>query len=525
MSRKLRSSAAMVAAMAASLAVVAWLLLPAVAGAKVLVTGYEISPSLDAAPSGGNTTIEPAIAPAPDGSDAEWFVVSGQNQDLLSITPTGEQSRVVRGLASDAGSPDNYASVVADGYDWILDNDQGPGNVLYAVGAADSPNPGLNPVARFGDFGQDMTLGADGALYVSDNAGIIRCEITPAPSATCTTAAIPPPFYTGAGAFAIGAGGDSIWFTDGGDQLGGYSAGGFTGPFPGGSRVGSTDAGTIAAAPNGYVYMAGGAGQNGGSNNEVLVFSPSAPNDVRIAASGLGNVVSLTIGPDGNVWLLDASGNGSVDSLNTSTNKLRRYALPAGLWLPQSGWRIATGPSVTSTSAAGEVFFTGTTSADGQGSAEIGEVSGIPVPVMPGILAFKPEVKVSKHRVAILTLICTGQSNSQCAGKMGLNVRAKVKVRVEVRAAKNGAHAHFRTVTRTKALTLGVVSYSVRAGLALHSTLTLSAADYNLLETVAGHTWKVDVRSTTTIGTVTGRHLMMTGPTPPRARQKQKQNK
>ena len=75
-------------------------------------------------------------------------------------------------FASDSGTPVNYASVDADGYDWVLDNDQGqPENVLYAVGAADSPSPGLNPVARFGDYGQDMTLGPDGALYISDNDG------------------------------------------------------------------------------------------------------------------------------------------------------------------------------------------------------------------------------------------------------------------------------------------------------------------------------------------------------------------
>ncbi len=164
--------------------------------------------------------------------------MSGRSQSLISISPTGKQSSVASGLASDAGTPVNYASVDADGYDWILDNDQGPGNVLYAVGAADSPSPGLNPVARFGDYGQDITLGPDGALYIADNDGVIRCRITPAPSASCATAAIPPPFYTGTGAFAIDGGGNAVWFTDGMGEIGAESSTGFSGPYPSGGVSG-----------------------------------------------------------------------------------------------------------------------------------------------------------------------------------------------------------------------------------------------------------------------------------------------
>src|SRR5579875_2446561 len=145
----------------------------------VSVSAYPVASSLDPGPGGSSPVLEPALAPAPDGSAAEWFVLSGRQQDVASITPGGAQALVATGLASDAGPPVTYASVTAEGYDWVLDNDQGPGNVLYAVGAADSESPGLNPVARFGDYGQDMALGPDGSLYVSDNDGIIRCRITP----------------------------------------------------------------------------------------------------------------------------------------------------------------------------------------------------------------------------------------------------------------------------------------------------------------------------------------------------------
>ena len=94
--RKLRWTTAVTVASAA-------LALPAVAGAQVTVSGYPVSSSLAPAPSGGISIVEPAIAPAPDGSDAEWFVVSGTKQWLLSISPTGQQSSVANGLASDDG--------------------------------------------------------------------------------------------------------------------------------------------------------------------------------------------------------------------------------------------------------------------------------------------------------------------------------------------------------------------------------------------------------------------------------------
>ena len=145
----------------------------------------------------------------------------------------------------------------------------------------------------------------------------------------------------------------------------------------------------------------------------------------------------MTIGPDGNVWFLDAGGNGSVDELNVSTGAVTRYALPVGLWLPPSGWRIAAGPNVASASGTGELFFTGTTANNGQGNAEIGEVSGIPFPVAPGSLAFKTAVTVSKQHVAVLTLICAGESNADCDGKIRLSVKAKVKVQVEAARTPN----------------------------------------------------------------------------------------
>jgi hypothetical protein len=486
-------------------------MLPAAAGAQVTVAAYPVT--LDAAPAGSSSVVEPALAAAPDGSNAEWFVLSGRSQSLLSVSPTGQQSTVASGLASDAGTPVNYASVDADGYDWILDNDQSPGNVLYAVGAADSPSPGLNPVARFGDYGQDMTLGPDGSLYISDNDGVIRCAITSAPSASCSTAAVPPPFYTGAGAFAIDGGGNAVWFTDGVGELGAYDANGFSGPYPSsGAAVGSTDSGTIVTAANGYVYMASGGASGSGDNTRIVAFSPGDPDQVQTVASGLGNVVAMTIGPDGNVWFMDDGGNGWIDELNTATNQVLSYALPSGLWLPQSGWRIAAGPSVPNPNGTGEVFFTGTSAPNGQGSAVIGEVSGIQFPVTPGLLAFTNAVNVSKRRVAVLTLTCSGQSNAGCSGTISLTVKARVKV--PLRAARRSGRAQTRTQVRQ--LGLANIAYNMHGGRTVRSTVRLTNAAYRLLEQVDGHSWHATVTSATTLGTVSGTQLTMIGPTPPK---------
>jgi hypothetical protein len=269
-------------------------------------------------------------------------------------------------------------------------------------------------------------------------------------------------------------------------------------------------------AANGYVYMASGSASGSGANNEIVDYSPGDPDQVQPVATGLGNVVSMTTGPDGNVWFIDAGGNGSIDELNTATNQVTGYALPTGLWLPQSGWRIAAGPSVPNTNGTGEIFFTGTSAPGGQGNAVIGELSGIPFPVTPGLLAFKSAVNVSKRRVAVLTLTCSGQSNAGCSGKIILSVKARVKVHVT--AAR--ASGHDRTLTQTRQLALANIAYSMRGGRSLRSTVKLTNAAYRLLEKVDGHSWNATVTSATTLGTVSGTQLTMTGPTPAKPKAK-----
>ncbi len=259
-----------------------------------------------------------------------------------------------------------------------------------------------------------------------------------------------------------------------------------------------------------------------------MVFSPGDPLQVGVAASGFGSVVAMTIGPDGNVWFLDDGGSGSVDELNTNTNAVTSYALPSGLFLPQSGWRIATGPSLPDANGQGEVFFTATTAANGQGNAAVGEVTGIPFPVAAGALVFKTSVTVSKKHRAVMTLVCSGESNSACQGAISVTVTAKVRARIQVRAARQGGRDRYRMMTQIKRMTLARIPYNVRGGESIRTTLTLSNAAYNLLEQVEGHTWNATVSSAATLGTVSGTQLTMTGPAPklkPKAKPKPKKPK
>lgn len=468
---------------------------------SLTVTGYPVSTKLVATAGAGSPVDQiPALAPAPDGTDAEWVLVSGGRQDLVSITPSGIQHIVAKaGFRADNGPPVAYASVDADGYDWILDNDQSvPEDSLYAVGGSTSASPGLNTVATFDGFGEDMTLGSDGALYISDDAGnLIRCQITPSPSAICTRFPLSANFD--GGAYAVGSGGPLVWFTDAAGELGAVDgSGAITGPFADPrAQTGalSPDPETIVEAANGLVYAAGGAQSNATGNNEILDFDPSTPSVVGTVASALTNLVALTVGPDGNIWFLDAGANqgaGAVGRLTLSTGALTEYPLPAGVSLPANGARIAPGPDLPDPDGDGEVFFNATTTAaagaSGTGVAVVGEVSGIPFPTVAGSLQFQPLVTVSRRRAVVLTLACDGPSNAECSGRLGLRL-----------ALPHGAP-------------LKSVEYDLRGGETLRSRLELSGRAFRALERRSGHRVSARVTPRAKLGTVNGRALTLVGP-------------
>ncbi|MGC9220561.1 MAG: hypothetical protein ACP5H2_04315 [Solirubrobacteraceae bacterium] len=479
---------------------------------SVTVSAFVVPPRLVATAGVGNTTTQvPALAPAPDGSNAEWVVVNGSHQDLLSITPAGIAS-IVAGDAfnADNGPPFNYASVDGDGYDWIIDNDQsGPDDTLYAVGGQGSASPGVNPVATFNGYAEDMTLGADGALYVSNNAGsVVRCAITAAPSAVCSTLPLSGSFD--GGAYALGASGRLVWFTDAAGQLGALSSGGsLYGPY--GDPSSNTGAlssipGTIVEAGNGLMYAAAGM-QSSGANTEIVAFDPSSPGALRVVASGLSNVGAMTIGPDGNVWFIDqgaGGGVGTIGVLNLADDAVTEYPLPADYTLPQVGARIAAGPDVPDAQGSGEVFFSATTTTTVEGaaagSAAVGEVAGIPFPVVAGQLRFDPSAIVTKRRTAVLGLTCSGPSNARCAGRLVLTARVRPV-----------GPASVATVRR---LALGSVGYRLRGGGGFHRVLTLSPPAFWVLEDAAGHRLTVQIGVRIRFGTVNLRALALVGPKP-----------
>jgi hypothetical protein len=510
MRRKFRSTIAALALTVGGLCIA----LPGTASAQIAVSAFPVPPTLDqASPNTDVSQAEPAIEPAPDGSNVEWFLVNAQWQDLLSMTPTGTMAHVGTGFATDVGPPDAYASVDADGFDWILDNFQGsPEQALYAAGAPGSPHAGVTRVASFNGYSEDMTVGSDGHLYIADNDGnIIRCAITRAPSAVCVPAPISGPFD--GGAYSIGSGGNAIWFTDAAGNFNAYSGGAFSGPYWTGASI---DPGTMVTAGNGNVYVAAGPSA-GGDNTEILTFSPGDPAGVAVASSGFQNLVSMTLGPDGNIWFLDAGGDngaGVIGRVNITNNAVSELPLPDGYSLPSTGARISPGPNVPGPGGTGEVFFNVTAAGSRLGTAAIGEVTGIRMPVVPGKLAFKPAVTVSKQHVAALTLTCTGKTNAECAGQMTLSVKAEVKVQQLVRASRKGAKAKFRTVTETKSIKLASVTYDIPGGKTQHPSVVLSDAAYKLLERVTGHKWTATVSKVPTVGTVTGNALAMTGPVP-----------
>ena len=282
--RKLRSIAVLLLMAAAAL------MLPAIASAQVTVSAYPVT--LDTAPVGSNSTLEPAIAPAPDGANAEWFVV--------------ERAQPER----DLGRADRTAG---DGRQWTrlrrghaghlcecrrrrlrLDPRQRPGSRQRAVCRRglrlNEPRaqPG-RPLRRLRP-GHDARAGRR-ALHrrqrrdhqVPDHAphrrrrarrSRFRRPSTPAPERLPSTAAATPSgSRTGAASSAP------------------TRRAAFSGPYPSSAATpGSTDPGTIVTAANGYVYMAAAQRRARATTTRSCSSAPAIP--TRFASSPPGSATS-----------------------------------------------------------------------------------------------------------------------------------------------------------------------------------------------------------------------------------------
>ncbi len=158
-------------------------------------------------------------------------------------------------------------------------------------------------------------------------------------------------------------------------------------------------------APNGN---SGAIGSPAGYDNEILAFSPGGPAQQSVAISGLGDIVSMTVGPDGNIWFLDSAGAASdtgntgpyVGELSTADKLADDLSAAGRIHTAASGWKIASGPATADSLGEGSVFFTAATTIAGPGTgvaepdAAIGVISGIPFPKAVGTLSVERSLTV-----------------------------------------------------------------------------------------------------------------------------------
>jgi streptogramin lyase/drug/metabolite transporter superfamily protein YnfA len=317
----------------------------------------------------------------------DWVVLTGAaGTEVVSVTPERKIGVVATGLQAPTTAPPGqtsllptYGSVEADGHVWVLDY-SAPLAPLYAI----SPSGQLLDTATLTGDLTDMTAGPDNTIVVTDNAGDLdRCAITKRPHASCKV--VPAPIkFDGGQVDAVGQGGGRVWFTDDAGELASFnpSRGTFAGPYGDISTSAaivtgeaSADPGTIAAAPNGRMYVAAGEGSDALFENDLIrAINPRSGARLGSFSHGLTNVVAMTVGSDGNVWFVNETnaitGTGTVGVLDTVDGALRQYKLPAGYRLPPSGVSIDPGPVGSDT-----VFFTLQTSLGA--NAALGEVTGI----------------------------------------------------------------------------------------------------------------------------------------------------
>ncbi len=320
-----------------------------------------------AAYTAGSPDIEPAMMLAPNGS-GDWFVLgdAGSKDSVINVTTNGKFHKVNGSL------PDGdtwVAGVVADGAGWLQAEGGGLWKVTTQGQATDYGTPG-------GDE-EDMTLGPDGALYLTDNSAgaIVRCLINSGPPAECAPDQLSSLFSALAPA-AIADVDNVLFFTTNNSELGALTGtGAQSGPIAdsGGKGPVSPAAGSMVVGPNGLLYAAGGAaGSSQGNATDLVAINPRTGAVVKTFGKtaglpGKGSPSALT-SAGGNIWFLD-DGTDNVGELDVKTGKISEYALPGlGNQLAYNA-AIAPGPSGSNT-----VFFS---VQDANGNPVIGEVNRV----------------------------------------------------------------------------------------------------------------------------------------------------
>lgn len=392
------AAALLVAALAAAVGVGASVAVSAPSTSSPTIAIFTI-PSGDYATAFGRPVLPiTAIAPAPGSSQDEFLILtSASGTSVLREPVTGGLPSVTPiGLGSPAGG--YPAMVAADGLDWAVSDYDGTNGGLYAIDRSGTTTrvatPGYDPSTNEqGAALQDMTVGPDGNLYITDSGlgYVYQCTIsaspspsgscTPTPNAVCGGSAIPY-FYScngptnGTQPKSIASASGKLWINDQNRNVASMTTTGtFAGPYAqsGGAGNASYSSRTLIAA-DGFLWSTGGF-VDGSESSEILKIDPATASVV--ATFQVGQAWALTADTSGNIWYVGqgAAGDG-VGELDPVTGAITFTAAPAGSFAPYppgalasdpaGGEAIAPGPAGSNT-----LFFDGQ---DGSGAPIVGEV-------------------------------------------------------------------------------------------------------------------------------------------------------
>jgi tyrosinase len=274
---------------------------------------------------------------------------------VAGVTPTVK--------TPDLASPSQpfAAMVPADGFDWAVAPYDGTTGGLYAIGAdgtatSVAPPAGATPGPFPGPV--DMTVGPDGALYVSDPAqpggGVFRCTITATPSADCVLHQLDST-EPAIRAEAIASAGSSLWVTDTEDGVWSMSPDGTpTGLYGYGNSGGMPFAHSLVSA-GGFLWVIVGPYGSTSGGSQILKVDP-ATGGVD-GSYTVFNAIAVTADDTGTIWYVGQSTDGyGVGEINPTSGATAFYPLANGTFSPyQPGIEtIAPGPA-----GSGMLFFNG----------------------------------------------------------------------------------------------------------------------------------------------------------------------
>jgi streptogramin lyase len=359
--------------------------------------------------------------------------------------------------------------VDADGFDWLLTTEG-----LMAISAGGTVTNFQIPLPA----ANDMTLGPDGDLYITNTGenAIMQCTITTTPSASCATTIPVPSSFTSAAPESITSAGGDLWFTTSLGELGSLSPTGTVGgpydehPATFSDGPAGPDANLLAEAPDGTLWTTAVARDDATDAQLVHVNASTgaviARYGTRAGLPGDANIIGLTVGPDANVWFVDAGGAGAIGVLDVADGRVTEWPFPRGYGVaPVIPSGIAAGPDDS-------IWFSAVTTAD---NPAIGEITGL----AQADVSISRTVRAAGGRSASLRVGCSGPSGAGCEGTL--------TVTAAVTAPK-------RTVT------LGAGRYNVPAGHSATATVPLSGAARRLLTAAPGHRLAAAVTVTPQVG-------------------------